>query len=101
MDHFARSRNVDITPGGIIMSDRDAVRRIFGEALSRPAVDRAAYLEAACAGDVALRGEVESLLAAHEMAKQFLGEPTVDSPGGGEAAEAGAGGGAGRGDMGA
>src|SRR6266581_1919189 len=35
---------------------------------------RRAYLEAACAGDEALRLEVESLLRAHEQAGDFLGQ---------------------------
>ena len=33
---------------------------------------RRAYLDGACAGDAALRGEVESLLAAHEQAGDFM-----------------------------
>jgi hypothetical protein len=51
---------------------RDA-KEIFGEALrlSVPA-ERAAYLDQACAGDVALRQEVESLLNAYAQAGDFL-----------------------------
>jgi eukaryotic-like serine/threonine-protein kinase len=42
-------------------------RSIFLTALERRSADeRAAYLEQACAGDLALRGEVEALLAAHD-----------------------------------
>jgi WD40 repeat protein len=51
---------------------------IFAEALERtdPAA-RAAYLDAACAGDAALRRRVEELLDAHEGAGRFLeGDPT-------------------------
>jgi eukaryotic-like serine/threonine-protein kinase len=46
---------------------------LFAEALERtdPA-DRAAYLERACAGDAALRGRIEALLAAHDGAGRFL-----------------------------
>ena len=53
-------------------------RTIFLAALERedPA-ERAAYLDAACAGDPALRRQVESLLQAHAAvgASQFLNEP--------------------------
>jgi hypothetical protein len=46
---------------------------IFAEALERtdPAA-RAAYLDAACEGDSALRQRVEALLAAHDGAGRFL-----------------------------
>src|SRR5438034_11248567 len=42
--------------------------------LTNPA-DRAALLERECAGNPALRAEVESLLAAHEQASKFLENP--------------------------
>ncbi len=53
---------------------------IFGEALrlSVPA-ERQAYLDQACAGDLALRQEVESLLSAHDQAGDFLGH-TIPLP---------------------
>ena len=53
---------------------------IFAEALrlSVPA-ERRAYLNQACGGDEALRQEVESLLAAHEQAGEFL-QSTVALP---------------------
>ena len=46
---------------------------IFGEALrlTNP-TERAAYLDQACAGDLVLRQEVESLLAAHAKVGDFL-----------------------------
>jgi len=45
-------------------ADRWAVvERIYHEAVERPVADRPAFLESACAGDVALRHELESLLA--------------------------------------
>jgi WD40 repeat protein len=52
--------------------NRDA-KVIFGEALhlSVPA-ERAAYLDQACAGNLGLRQEVESLLSAHAQAGDFL-----------------------------
>ncbi len=40
------------------------VQSLFDAALARPAADRAAFLDAACAGDPALRAEVGSLVAA-------------------------------------
>jgi eukaryotic-like serine/threonine-protein kinase len=53
---------------------RDA-KVIFGEALrlSLPA-ERAAYLDQACAGDLVLRREVESLLSAYAQAGDFLNQ---------------------------
>ena len=46
---------------------------IFCGALERPAADeRAAYLDAACGQDAALRARVEALLRAHEAAGGFL-----------------------------
>ena len=42
--------------------------------LTNPA-DRAALLDRECAGNPALRAEVESLLAAHEQASRFLENP--------------------------
>jgi hypothetical protein len=51
-------------------------RTIFNEALARPAgPQRAGYLDAACAGDKALRTRVDALLAAHAAAGQFLESP--------------------------
>src|SRR5689334_14430745 len=51
------------------------VKSIFGHAigLSSPG-ERAAYLQQACAGDPALRAEIESLLQADREAGSFLGE---------------------------
>jgi serine/threonine protein kinase len=42
-----------------------------------PASDRQAYVSAACAGNEALRQEVESLLASDERARSFLESPAV------------------------
>src|SRR5690242_7571968 len=38
---------------------------------------RAAYLDGACAGDAELRNEVESLLASHEQAGDFIANPVL------------------------
>jgi serine/threonine protein kinase len=48
------------------------VDRLFEEALDRPPEERPAFLDAACAGDAALRREVEHLLAADEEGAGFL-----------------------------
>jgi serine/threonine protein kinase len=48
------------------------VKALFDSALSRQPAERASFLEEACGGDTELRGEVESLLAAHERPGSFL-----------------------------
>src|SRR5208282_4224584 len=52
------------------------IERVFHAALERPASQRAAFVEEACAGDAALREEVESLLA-HEDAGSFIQSPAI------------------------
>src|SRR5262245_56544039 len=53
-------------------------RTIFFAALdiTNPA-DRAAYVQRACAGDAALRRQVDALLAAHERSGDFLDVPAI------------------------
>jgi eukaryotic-like serine/threonine-protein kinase len=53
------------------------VDRLLEAALDRPAAERAAFLAAACAGDDELRGEVASLLAAHDEAGGFTARPPL------------------------
>jgi len=54
-------------------------KEIFLAAVEKPAPDeRAAFLDAACAGDAALRRRVEALLQAHDDSGGILGEPTAD-----------------------
>ena len=53
------------------------IRQIFDGALERAPKDRAAYLRVVCAGDDATRREVESLLASHEDASDFLAKPAA------------------------
>lgn len=48
------------------------IERVYHAALARDAATRGAFLDAACAGDVALRQEVESLLRYHAPAERFL-----------------------------
>jgi serine/threonine protein kinase/tetratricopeptide (TPR) repeat protein len=50
----------------------EKVRDVFHDVSSAPPEERAAKLAAACAGDAALREEVESLLASHDEAAEFL-----------------------------
>jgi serine/threonine protein kinase len=51
------------------------IRQIFDAALERPAQDRAAYLQVACARDHELRREVENLLESHDTATDFSPPP--------------------------
>jgi len=51
------------------------IKSIYQAALDHPPGERAAYLDAACAGDADLRGEVESLLALAPQAEEFIERP--------------------------
>src|SRR5579883_1740628 len=51
---------------------------LFHEALARPADERAAFLDAACAGQPQLRAAVEALLAAHEASGHPLDRPAPE-----------------------
>ena len=55
------------------------IKAVFAEALEHEAKDRAAFLDAACGDDRALRKEVESLLASHDAAEAqaFIREPAL------------------------
>jgi serine/threonine protein kinase len=55
------------------------VDEIYHQAAARAVADRAAFLDAACAGDNALRREVESLLAQHSAASDILAAPAVEA----------------------
>jgi hypothetical protein len=61
------------------VDDRIAMREppspevaVFAAALELPADQRGAYLDEACAGDAALRGQVEALLRVHDDAGDFF-----------------------------
>ena len=43
------------------------LEEVFSAAPDLPALQRAAFLERACGGDAALRGQADSQLAAHEQ----------------------------------
>ena len=69
------------------LSRRAEIEALFEGALEQPTRARGAWVRARCAGDVALRAEVEALLEAHEMTDGILdrhGPPPV--AGGGPAA---------------
>jgi hypothetical protein len=51
------------------------VAGLFHRALECPRAERAAFLDEVCAGDAALRAEIESLLASHESAGTFMEAP--------------------------
>ena len=53
-------------------TDNPPLDEIFGKAAELVGDDREAYLDHACAGDAALRGEAQKLLAAQSRAEQFL-----------------------------
>jgi WD40 repeat protein/tetratricopeptide (TPR) repeat protein len=52
-------------------------REVFEAALELPPENRAAFLEAACGGDAALRRRLEELLQKHDQAGSFLEEPIL------------------------
>ena len=58
--------------------DPERVRRVgkvFDQAAELPDEERPAFLDQACAGDEALRREVEALLAADQRSERFLRRP--------------------------
>ncbi|MEN8162951.1 MAG: tetratricopeptide repeat protein [Acidobacteriota bacterium] len=62
------------------MNDRESFRRmqkIFIRASELSKSERAAYLDDACAGDPAMRAEVEAMLAADREARDWLEQPDV------------------------
>jgi len=62
------------------MSDERSVlaAELFKHALDRPAEQRATFLDEACAGDVGLRRDVESLLNFNTEGDGFLEQPAVE-----------------------
>src|SRR5208337_1630827 len=53
------------------------IERVLHAALERPEDQRAAFLDQACAGDAALRDEVDSLLAQGEHGASFIESPAL------------------------
>ena len=56
------------------------VKEVLGATLDRRPSDRSSFLAEACGADSELRAEVESLLASHEDAGEFLDAPPSMSP---------------------
>ncbi|OLE54805.1 MAG: hypothetical protein AUG51_06800 [Acidobacteria bacterium 13_1_20CM_3_53_8] len=54
------------------------VKAIFNSAIEREPHKRAAFLDEACRGNVALRREVESLIASHEREGSFIDSPAYE-----------------------
>jgi serine/threonine protein kinase len=61
--------------------EHEELKRILAEAAAQTTPGaRAAYLDAACAGDAALRAEIDKLLQAHDQAGAFLEQPALPPP---------------------
>ena len=54
------------------------IERVYHRALERPADQRNVFLQEACAGDDWLRLDVQSLLAVHRQAEEFLETPALE-----------------------
>src|SRR5436309_14230736 len=57
------------------------ITELFETVLERPAAERAQLLASVCKGDRELRAELESLLAEHERAHNFIQEPVLGALG--------------------
>src|SRR5688572_26562624 len=53
------------------------VEAVFQQALDRPPLERASFLDQACAGDDELKQEANSLIAAHDEAGGFIEQPAM------------------------
>src|SRR3954471_3349723 len=56
------------------------IERLYHQALECDAAERAAFLSGACGDDLALRREVESLIACRSRAADFIEQPAVHGP---------------------
>ena len=54
------------------------IDNLLEEAMERRPNERAAFLDQACADDIELRKEVESLLKAHEQVGNFIQDPAIE-----------------------
>src|SRR6185295_7927829 len=54
------------------------IERLYHAALERKTVERAAFLDACCADDEAMRREIESLLGYDDTAGQFFEAPALE-----------------------
>lgn len=61
------------------MADRwNEINSLFLQTLDKEAAERSAFLAKACGADTELRQQVDTLLASHAKAGQFLEQPVVD-----------------------
>jgi predicted ATPase/predicted Ser/Thr protein kinase len=60
------------------MENWEKVKQLYQAALGKDAVEQAVFLDEACAGDEALRREVQSLLAYQEEAEPFMEAPAIE-----------------------
>ena len=66
--------------GKYMKPTQEPIQDIFSRALEQKSLEeRDLYLDKACQGDAVLRGQIESLLRAHEQAGKFLGQ-TIKLP---------------------
>src|SRR5258705_6549517 len=57
-------------------SPQERESALFALALEKPVAERAAFLQAVCGADGALRQRLETLLAAHDQPDELLGNDT-------------------------
>ena len=55
------------------------IKEIFSAALELDPGERPVFLEASCAGDAALRAEVEALIAGHDAEGDFISKPVYEA----------------------
>ena len=55
------------------------IKEIFSAALELDPAERPVFLEASCAGDAALRAEVEALIAGHDAEGDFISKPVYEA----------------------
>src|SRR5215510_1499253 len=55
-----------------VQAHQNREEALFALALSKPATERAAWLDRECAGDSALRARVDALLSAHDQSDNLL-----------------------------
>ena len=58
----------------------EKVKSLLATALARPVSEREAYLDAACAGDPALRRDVDQYLTSGDKTEQFVYHPADTDP---------------------
>ena len=74
----ARQQRCSLAGGDVLTPERWAeVERLYHAALARDVGERVAFLRETCAGDVALRREVESLLAQQASFEGLLDQPVL------------------------